>query len=233
MKINWLLETDNIKRLLNENISYEEIGRQYGVSGNAIKQVCKKKLNIELKKKRKINPKEHFNKGIKQVMRLCINCGEEIKKCGTTQKFCSLKCQQEYQYKQKVNEWLNEPEIFDSEHMYPFIRKYMLNKTNNKCEKCGWGEINPYTNTIPLEIHHIDGNCTNNKEENLQVLCPNCHALTETFGAKNKDSKRYKLKNYKKILSNERLIKYIETLDNDRKQYILGKLNDKEDSELV
>ena len=31
----------------------------------------------------------------------------------------------------------------------------------------------------PLEpyedVHHIDGNCTNNKEENLQLLCPNCH----------------------------------------------------------
>lgn len=29
---------------------------------------------------------------------------------------------------------------------------------------------------IPLELHHIDGNHSNNKIDNLQILCPNCHA---------------------------------------------------------
>ena len=36
------------------------------------------------------------------------------------------------------------------------------------------------------EIHHIDGNHYNNEESNLQLLCPNCHSLTPTFGALNK-----------------------------------------------
>lgn len=49
----------------------------------------------------------------------------------------------------------------------------------------GWGEVNPYTNLVPLQIHHVDGNSTNNKEENLEVLCPNCHSLTENFGSRN------------------------------------------------
>ena len=31
---------------------------------------------------------------------------------------------------------------------------------------------------IPLELHHIDGNRFNNKIDNLQILCPNCHSLT-------------------------------------------------------
>ncbi len=30
----------------------------------------------------------------------------------------------------------------------------------------------------------------NNSEDNLQLLCPNCHALTENFGSRNKNSKR-------------------------------------------
>lgn len=63
------------------------------------------------------------------------------------------------------------------------IRRYMLEKY--KCSKCGWGEVNPYTNLVPLQIHHVDGNSTNNKEENLEVLCPNCHSLTENFGSRN------------------------------------------------
>ena len=57
---------------------------------------------------------------------------------------------------------------------------------SNKCCKCGWHEINPYTNTIPLEIDHIDGNAENNSEDNLQLICPNCHSLTSTYRGANR-----------------------------------------------
>lgn len=61
------------------------------------------------------------------------------------------------------------------------VRRYLFEKNNNQCEKCGWGEKNLYTKKIPLEIHHIDGDYKNNIESNLQLLCPNCHALTSNF----------------------------------------------------
>lgn len=72
------------------------------------------------------------------------------------------------------------------------IRKYLLNKTNYACEipGCGCNFINPYTGLSILQIHHIDGDATNNKEQNLQVLCPNHHAMTEHFGSRNKNSTR-------------------------------------------
>lgn len=44
---------------------------------------------------------------------------------------------------------------------------------------------NIYTNNIPLEIEHIDGNYLNNKEENLILICPNCHSLTSTYKGAN------------------------------------------------
>lgn len=34
---------------------------------------------------------------------------------------------------------------------------------------------------IPLEVHHIDGDRLNNVLENLQLLCPNCHAMTDNY----------------------------------------------------
>ena len=80
------------------------------------------------------------------------------------------------------------------------IKTYLFKKYNNKCARCGWGELNKYTNNIPLEVEHIDGNYQNNKEENLILLCPNCHSLTETYkGANlNHGRKQRKKKNWLK-----------------------------------
>lgn len=72
-----------------------------------------------------------------------------------------------------------------------FIRRYFMTKYNSQCSKCGWSEMNPITQKVPLAIHHIDGDCTNNRINNLQLLCPNCHSLTENFGNLNKNSKRF------------------------------------------
>ena len=77
------------------------------------------------------------------------------------------------------------------------IRRYLFEKYDNKCQICGWGEVNSFTQTVPLEIHHIDGDYTNNKEENLQLLCPNCHSLTETHKSHNKNGRKGRRKYYK------------------------------------
>ncbi len=52
-----------------------------------------------------------------------------------------------------------------------------------ECEKCHNTEWNGQP--IPLQIHHIDGNHFNNSLDNLQILCPNCHAQTDNFCGKN------------------------------------------------
>ena len=38
---------------------------------------------------------------------------------------------------------------------------------------------------IVLQIDHIDGDWLNNERDNVRFLCPNCHAQTPNFGAKN------------------------------------------------
>ena len=54
----------------------------------------------------------------------------------------------------------------------------------NKCECCG---INQWMGkNLTLELHHIDGNKYNNNIDNLQLLCPNCHSLTDGFRKCNK-----------------------------------------------
>lgn len=53
----------------------------------------------------------------------------------------------------------------------------------HKCECCGgttWMD-----RPIPLEVHHKDGDRHNNVIENYELLCPNCHAFTDSYRGKN------------------------------------------------
>lgn len=54
----------------------------------------------------------------------------------------------------------------------------------NKCEICNLDTWNG--KPIPTELHHIDGNKLNNLLENLQIVCPNCHAQTNNYTSKNR-----------------------------------------------
>lgn len=56
----------------------------------------------------------------------------------------------------------------------------------DKCEKCGWHEKPLGAKYSPCELHHKDGNPHNHLRENLEMICPNCHSLTESYRAKNK-----------------------------------------------
>jgi 5-methylcytosine-specific restriction endonuclease McrA len=52
-----------------------------------------------------------------------------------------------------------------------------------RCAECGrerWRD-----GLIPLELDHVDGDRTNNLLENLRLLCPTCHALTDTYCGRN------------------------------------------------
>jgi hypothetical protein len=48
------------------------------------------------------------------------------------------------------------------------------------CNRSRWEQA-----PIPLELHHKDGDRHNNELANLAMLCPNCHALTDTYRGKN------------------------------------------------
>ena len=52
-----------------------------------------------------------------------------------------------------------------------------------KCESCKNTEW--MGKPISLELHHKNGNPRDNRIENLEILCPNCHSYTDTYGGKN------------------------------------------------
>ena len=116
---------------------------------------------------------------------LCLNCNNKINR---PKKYCNLFCHGEYKYKTLVNQWLKEPEKFT----YPrsFMKKWLIRTFGEKCSICGWCQVNPKTNRIPIELHHHDGNWKHNDPKNICLLCPNCHSLTPTYRFGNRGNGR-------------------------------------------
>lgn len=128
----------------------------------------------------------------------CLNCNKVIQ---NRNKYCSIKCQKEYEYNEYINKW-KKGEKFGCRGDYQIsihIKRYLFNKYQNKCTRCGWGEKNKYTGNIPLEVEHIDGNYQNNNEDNLILLCPNCHSLTSTYKGANLNKGRKNRSKYYKV----------------------------------
>ena len=130
----------------------------------------------------------HNNRGVRRhgdAPMPCYTCG----KLTHNPKYCSIKC-----YSFPIEGWIKGEIDGGVDNKLGGcrgpIRKYLLDECQHKCSKCGWAEIHPITNKVPLEINHIDGNAHNNKKENLEVLCPNCHSLTPNFRGLNKKSSR-------------------------------------------
>lgn len=161
------------------------------------------KVKIKISKKLRSKKNSHSERSdinlksyLNNEKRYCLNCKRELN--STQKRFCSNKCHLEYKSNNYIQSWKEGKEngINGDYGISNYIRNYLLKKNDYKCEKCGWGEINEFTNKVPLEVHHIDGDYSNNKEENLQLLCPNCHSLTNTYKSHNKKGRKKRNKKF-------------------------------------
>lgn len=117
-----------------------------------------------------------------------VYCGD----CRSIGRKALSKRMHETRHKEYIKCWLAGKEngvvggIATSKH----IRNWLFEKHHNQCSRCGWHEVSPYTGNIPLEVEHIDGNFRNNRPENLDLICPNCHSLTKTYRGLNRGKGR-------------------------------------------
>ena len=115
----------------------------------------------------------------KAVSKKCDCCGEPITvragviKTSTTNKFyCSKSCAVTENNKLRRNDKHANWRGGISTYRIRFLRE-----TLNVCSSCGY-DAHPEI----LEVHHIDEDRENNLFTNLEVLCPNCHALRHKLG---------------------------------------------------
>lgn len=161
----------------------------------------RKKHNIPVPKKLQ---KESISKKIEIIheeTKSCIVCGKLYENTINRRRgrHCSLSCAGITTNKDKREKFLKEWKLGTISGgkregygvVSVYVRTYIFEKYSSKCAKCGWDKINPYTNTLPLEIDHIDGNSENHREENLILLCPNCHSLEPTNSTNKGGGRRY------------------------------------------
>ena len=176
-----------LQKLLDESNSYKELLRKLNMCDHGSNYNTLRKIIDEYNLDLTIINKNRKNENLKDLKKL--------------------------HFKQKIP--LDEILIENSTYNHGNNLKKRLFEENLKeyiCERCGLTEWQGQP--IPLQLHHENGIHNDNRIENLKLLCPNCHALTDNFAGKN-------VKQIPKV-SKEELIKTIEKNSYTSAAEILG-----------
>ena len=121
-------------------------------------------------------------------MRLCLGCGATLSK--RSQKvYCGNACQAIARRNSSIELWLKSGEAWVDSRRGHYIRAYLSAAQSGCCAVCG-SAATWQGSALTLILDHIDGNPTNNRRENLRLVCPNCDSQLPTYKSRNRGSGR-------------------------------------------
>lgn len=166
--------------------------RSCSVSFNNKKRVLsnetKNKISKALKKNNGNDNKQPKKETKNKKILKCIVCNTILIKEQT--KFCCRDCNSQYTRNKRYEYFKNNPDEFNRGGYSPrSFKDFFLNEQDGVCAICGMID-NWYGKELVFVLDHIDGDASNNRRDNLRLVCPNCDSQLPTFKSKNKNSTR-------------------------------------------
>lgn len=126
--------------------------------------------------------------------KLCAWCKKQCSKRNNGG-WCSNACYQAVVNAKRHHEWKNGGQPWRGTTS---LSAAIISVSGRKCNQCQLEEWQG--SPIPLEVNHKDGNGGNHAKDNVELLCPNCHAQTPTYKAKNRGRGRQKRRERERLL---------------------------------
>ena len=119
-----------------------------------------------------------------------MGCGVDLQR--RFQKvFCTNTCQQAYRRRVLLEDWLRTGVCGRMSYQGHYVRDYLNEQQGGCCAICGtestWNGV-----MLTLIIDHIDGDPSNDRRQNLRLICPNCDSQLPTYKARNRGNGRYR-----------------------------------------
>jgi len=115
----------------------------------------------------------------------CAGCGVVLPG-RKARRFCSNTCQRSAERDQRVADWLHSGEAAHAGTTPGhYIRRYIVDEQGGLCAICA---LASEWNGLPLVLvlDHIDGDASNNRRDNLRLICPNCDSQLSTYKSRNR-----------------------------------------------
>src|SRR5271155_837649 len=89
----------------------------------------------------------------------CPACGDPVENLRS--RFCSNTCQMEMAYRNYILRWKAGQETGSRGQngvvVSGYVRRFLVEKHGERCQKCGWDKRNPVTGRVPVTVSHVDG----------------------------------------------------------------------------
>jgi HNH endonuclease len=121
-------------------------------------------------------------------MRHCLGCGAALSK-RSQKTYCNNICQAAARRDASTRLWLESGEAWVDGRRGHYVRAYLAADQSNRCAICN-GTSSWQGLPLSLVLDHIDGNPTNNRRDNLRLICPNCDSQLPTYKSRNRGNGR-------------------------------------------